>query len=885
MLGLGLGLNFRTRGQGGSSFIKKHGQPAVGLSFRDLLGSNPNIVLSRRDSDDAERLFRVKEITNGTYLNWVNASFIKYQSDFSAGTDGWVMGTADSMAGNIDGIGGENDNFRFTLGTATSSHLTYVSQLVLGQLFEISIDVFIPSSNTLANGISIVAGTAGIGIETTLDQWTTISGSAVVTVNNRLGVFVTNNGTTNYTGNGTDVVYIRNVITTQKTANGLVRTLYGQGNTLNAEQATATAQPKIVDAGVLVTKNGLPGMKFDGVNDSLDLTSEINLNNYFTTQVVSPTAYNTRVILGKNLSDYIRLDNTSGYRINPGGAFTSSTSVIGDQMLLTQKRNTSDNINLSKNGVESAEVFNNNTQLNILRIGQANGIWFFEGIMQEILIYDSDKTSEQSAIESDNNIYFRAPNNTVAPAISGVFEVGRVASCTTGTWRGVSGFTFTYQWKSDGVNIFAATNSTYTMSEDNVGKSLSCRVTATNSAGTKSINSNYKYVAEATPWITTFGQPAVGLSYRDLLGTDPVIILSRRDSDDLEASFKVSEIANGVYQNWVNEETTLFDEDFSSDPGYSLASGVTISGGKLNFSNAGNNTSSAVYAYGSADFQTVRITVEVTDYVSGRIRANNFSGGATTSPDIEANGTYVYEVTLGDGGTSWGFGSSTGTTLKVASFKVEQLTANGLVRTMYSQGNSITAQQATDSRQPLLVINGVLQMENGFPIMRRNGADGSMIIDYDVDDAVARSFFYVGKNPSQQFALLGTNDGGSDYGYLGIDGNNGATNSNLNETNQRLNLSAWDAINRDNVYDDLINQFLVVVQCSFNYGNTGLALGFRLTGSVVGMADTQEVIMYENATDNEGKEANSDAYWKADRFLALNTGGFLLTAEGGKIIV
>jgi hypothetical protein len=392
------------------SFIRRYGQPAVILSLFDRLGTNPEVIKSLRDSDDAEANFRPKEIVDGTYVDWVNAFYVKYQSDFSAGTDGWVMATADSMAGNIDGIGGENNNFRFTLGTATSSHLTYVAQLVLSELFEISIDVFIPSSNAFANGISIVAGTAGIGTETTLDQWTTITGSAVVTVNNRLGMFVTNNGTTSFTGNGTDVVYIRNVITTQKTA-------------------------------------------------------------------------------------------------------------------------------------------------------------------------------------------------------------------------------------------------------------------------------------------------------------------------------------------------------------------------------------------------------------------------------------------------------------------------NGLVKTVYSQGNSITAQQNANSKMPLLVINGVLQLENGLPIMRRNGADGSIIIDYNVNDSSARTFFYVGKNPSQQFALLGTNNGGSDYGYLGIDGNGGGTNSNLDETNQRLNLSTWAAINREDVYNDLINQFLVVVQCSFNYDNTGLALGFRLTGAAIGMADTQEVIIYENNTDNAAKEAHLYIDYNKDKFI------------------
>jgi hypothetical protein len=268
-------------------------------------------------------------------------------------------------------------------------------------------------------------------------------------------------------------------------------------------------------------------------------------------------------------------------------------------------------------------------------------------------------------------------------------------------------------------------------------------------------------------FIAQYGQPAVGLSFRDLLGTDPVIALVRRDSDDAELAFKVSEITDGTLLTWVG---------------------------------AGND---------------------------------------------------------------------------------------GLVRTMYSQGNSITAQQATASKQPLLVINGVLQTENGLPIMRRNGADGGMLMDYDVDDAVARSFFYVGKNPAQNFVLLGSSSGGNDFGYFGLNGGTGTNyNVKLTTTNERLNLAPWSPSTLNDVYDNLINQFLLVIQCSFNYDQTGLSLGYRFNNPAnLGMADTQEVLVYENNTDNAGKEADSSAYWMPPSFLLEQGGGFLLQENGSKIIL
>jgi hypothetical protein len=360
-------------------------------------------------------------------------------------------------------------------------------------------------------------------------------------------------------------------------------------------------------------------------------------------------------------------------------------------------------------------------------------------------------------------------------------------------------------------------------------------------------------------FIAKYGQPDVAFSFVDLLGTDHTDIISLRDSDDAEESFKLSEIRSGVYQNWVNEETTFIDEDFSSATGWNFSSGVSISGGSLNYVSAGNSGFSAFKTFGSLPLQTVRITIVVSNYVEGELNAIIFSSSTETTPRISANGTYTYIVTIGAGTSGfWGFRSSDGpTTLKVDSFKVDQLTANGLVKTKYSQGNAVTLQQSAASKMPILVKNGVLQLENGLPIMRRNGADGGMLIDYDVDDAVARSLFYVGKNPLQSFALLGSATGGQDYGY---NADNGSSSTNINArlvpTSQRLNLATWNPSNRGDVYANLLNQFLVVVECTFNYDVTGLTLGYRFNAPVsFGMPDFQQLIIYPGNTDNAEKEA------------------------------
>ena len=87
-----------------------------------------------------------------------------------------------------------------------------------------------------------------------------------------------------------------------------------------------------------------------------------------------------------------------------------------------------------------------------------------------------------------------SPTNTIAPVLSGTFEVGEVVSCSTGTWLGATPITYAYQWKLDGLDIGGATSSTYTIVLADDTKTLTCLVTATNAAGSASQLSNSRTV-------------------------------------------------------------------------------------------------------------------------------------------------------------------------------------------------------------------------------------------------------------------------------------------------------------------------------------------------------------------------------------------------------
>lgn len=71
------------------------------------------------------------------------------------------------------------------------------------------------------------------------------------------------------------------------------------------------------------------------------------------------------------------------------------------------------------------------------------------------------------------------PNTVAPPAITGTAREGQTLTVSNGTWTN-SPTSYTYQWKRDGVNIAAATASTYALVTADVGAQITCTVTATN---------------------------------------------------------------------------------------------------------------------------------------------------------------------------------------------------------------------------------------------------------------------------------------------------------------------------------------------------------------------------------------------------------------------
>ena len=145
---------------------------------------------------------------------------ISYASDFSAGVDGAAASNG-TVVGNIDSIGGQNDNLRYTVDTTLDSHrVTYAATTVDGKRYKVSAEFYVPSTNSDLDGISVRSGSSSanqyaVDNAITQDAWVELSGELVATSTSVRFYAKSGGASTWQDASGTDVFYVRNVRITQ----------------------------------------------------------------------------------------------------------------------------------------------------------------------------------------------------------------------------------------------------------------------------------------------------------------------------------------------------------------------------------------------------------------------------------------------------------------------------------------------------------------------------------------------------------------------------------------------------------------------------------------------------------------------------------------------
>jgi hypothetical protein len=133
------------------------------------------------------------------------------------------------------------------------------------------------------------------------------------------------------------------------------------------------------------------------------------------------------------------------------------------------------------------------------------------------------------------------PANFLAPSITGVARVDVVLGCDRGLWDESGGgpfYTYTYQWRRDSVtNINGATSNNYLVASADVGHSLSCQVTATNSgAEATTVTTDPTATVSAAPpsvAITQYGRNLTGSIGSATGGVSVQVLLQRNTLDSV----------------------------------------------------------------------------------------------------------------------------------------------------------------------------------------------------------------------------------------------------------------------------------------------------------------------------------------------------------------
>ena len=193
-----------------------------------------------------------------------------------------------------------------------------------------------------------------------------------------------------------------------------ITTWYDQsgGSTNNATQSTAANQPKIVSNGTTITDNSKPCIDFDGSSDALEF-EELTLGN--SNWYINAVYDSTRT----NLEDYLLYGDSGATRIRmyvtTARFYISNNSYsynVGNhrntQNLFTFEADNERNLRVYRNADEkgTTQTISVDHSFKPFSFGQAGGSRTIKGFVQEIIIYNSDQSSNRTGIETNINDHY-----------------------------------------------------------------------------------------------------------------------------------------------------------------------------------------------------------------------------------------------------------------------------------------------------------------------------------------------------------------------------------------------------------------------------------------------------------------------------------------------
>jgi hypothetical protein len=192
----------------------------------------------------------------------------------------------------------------------------------------------------------------------------------------------------------------------------LVQCWYDQSSNSNhATQATAPYQPKIYDGTTgVVTENGKPAVEFDGSGDNF-VAASISLTQAATTTTIGKTN-------DSNVNYFFDGDDVSNRLTQFQNSTSDGFSLFGGSVIASSTKNTNQNLHFVLfNGASSTYHLNGNSIASgNVGSNSADGITIgarynvdgneLNGNMQELIFWDSDKSSDRTGIESNINTFY-----------------------------------------------------------------------------------------------------------------------------------------------------------------------------------------------------------------------------------------------------------------------------------------------------------------------------------------------------------------------------------------------------------------------------------------------------------------------------------------------
>ncbi|OBQ33035.1 MAG: hypothetical protein AN485_19835, partial [Anabaena sp. MDT14b] len=519
--------------------------------------------------------------------------------------------------------------------------------------------------------------------------------------------------------------------------NGFITTWYDQsGNGRNATQTTPANQPQIVASGLIHRKNSRPAIRHIAANASrLILSTNYLTTNNWTVNVVQGLdgGANQRMLSGDPgwiLGFWGDRERVFGFNSN-GALYNGAQTPTTANQLYTAIGQGSATAGVFRNGTDiSAQGGGDPSNRPTILYTSSNGVGgeFSNGSTQEIIVFNSSlSTTARKALERNQALFYaiNASSANGTAEVSGyTCSIDSAGTMTAGV--PVSGVSQT-------IRATVTTPGTYNISATTNGVTFAA-------SGTFADTGSQNIVLTATGTPTALGNQSF------MLNTSPTCSFSR-----------------AINQPSTNGTAIVSGFDCNTASAGNMAVGVAVSGvtqtiratvtsvGTYNISATTNGVTFAASGTfsGTPPFsQNITLTATGTPtgagtqlYILNTAPNCSFSRFTDVIPPSTQNAAYSLRKfrsaysgaainVRSSGGATQDIGFTASGDLDTTALKAfVGVGNNGFVTTWYDQsGNGKNAIQTTLVNQPQIVVNGIVQTENGRPVINFSGAAASSLI-------------------------------------------------------------------------------------------------------------------------------------------------------------